>query len=187
MTMTDTQLHFDLIQINQRLINLELALENSLVDLAEDFQKNKQEIITLQDKITNLKSIISNKFKKLENKTTAMDGLDAMIGKNFPLKHEIMQEKFNLNEECSNILNSLNKLVRDLNSTDYKIQSIIINIQTLKAIRDFSMQIERDMSTRLNPGIFFENPSPDYQPLYMIEETLNKLNQSTNDIINDIN
>ena len=179
-TISDNQLHFDLIQLNERLMTLEVTLENSLRDLAGQFQKNKQEMISLQNKISRFKSQISNKFKNLEDKTTSMDKLDAMIGKTFPLKHKVMQDKFTLNEECSSIIQSFDDLIQKQNNIGYKIQEINLNLQSLKAIRNLSMQLEKNWSSKISPEGFIVNPTLDYQPLYMVQEVLNKLNEYEN-------
>ncbi|UMZ72639.1 hypothetical protein [Natranaerofaba carboxydovora] len=184
-TISDNHLHFDLIQLNERLITLEVNLEKSLRDLTDQFHKNKQEMISLQNKISRFKSQISNKFKNLEDKTTSVEKLDAIIGKTFPLKHDIMQDKFTLNEECSRIIQLLSDLIQKQNNIGYKIQEININLQSLKAIRSLSMQLEKNLGSKISPEEFMVSPTIDYQPLYMIQEVLDKLNEYEDVYLND--
>ncbi len=184
MNFTDEQLYTDMVQINERLLNLEIAFENILGELNVKFINLDKETGYLQNRLAELNQKIVSKLKHFEDKTVSSNKLNSLIGRDFPLKHEIMQEKFNLNEECSEILRSFDGLKQELKLISYKIQGIYTCIQSLKTIRNMTIQLENNLSRKINPDVF-SDPFQDYQPIYMIQETLNQLNEITETINSD--
>lgn len=170
------ELYYDLLRIKEQIMNLDIALDNSLTGLAQQFQVNRKEINDLENKVNNLHEKTVNKLKNLEKKSLYGDRLNSMLGKSFPLKHEIMQDKFELNEESLKVLNSLKQLVNSMATTQYQLRILNANIQSFKSIKNDFLELDRNFASQLNPQSVVD-PQFYYQPIYMIEKTLDTLNE----------
>lgn len=173
------KLHYDLIQINENIMQLEDALERSVVDLDSQLRVDFKKLNELKNKIMDLQKNIASKFNELENKALESDGLNTLIGNHVPLKHKIVQHKFKLNEECINVLNHHKQLINSISNTCYLIQVFHTNLQTLKSIRENLIELEQNFCRWLNPQFANYNYYYDYQPFYMIKETLDKLRENS--------